>query len=101
GAPFEEVEAAARRHKLQTVWAFRGWAEERRLELAAGATACPTPTPGRDVKRPACPSVRTAARTATLRPRGPARPRSGPPCRASALRRRRARGRSRSTARSR
>jgi DNA-binding GntR family transcriptional regulator len=39
GAPFEEVEATARRHKLQTVWAFRGWAEERPAELAAKATA--------------------------------------------------------------
>jgi DNA-binding GntR family transcriptional regulator len=39
GAPFEEVEATARRHKLQTVWAFRGWAEERAGELTADATA--------------------------------------------------------------
>jgi DNA-binding GntR family transcriptional regulator len=39
GAPFDEVEAAARRHKLQTVWAFRRWTEEQQTGQAAGATA--------------------------------------------------------------
>jgi DNA-binding GntR family transcriptional regulator len=39
GAPFEEVEATARRHKLQTVWAFRGWVEGRHGEPASEATA--------------------------------------------------------------
>ncbi len=39
GAPFEEVEAAARRHKLQTVWAFRRWREAQNADRPAEATA--------------------------------------------------------------